>query len=119
MLFYRHRQLSSAVTLWVMLSLIITACSPAATPTAAPQATAAPKPTDKPAEAAKPTEPPAQPTEAPKPTEPPAPKPGEPLQAIGEGEGQVDIIAWPGYIERGETDAAYDWVTQFEKDTSC
>ena len=44
------------------------------------------------------------------------------LQAVGEaqaGEGQVDIVAWPGYIERGETDAAYDWVTQFEKNTGC
>jgi putative spermidine/putrescine transport system substrate-binding protein len=34
-------------------------------------------------------------------------------------EGQVDIVAWPGYIERGETDKAYDWVTQFEQDTGC
>jgi putative spermidine/putrescine transport system substrate-binding protein len=34
-------------------------------------------------------------------------------------EGQVDIVAWPGYIERGESDKAYDWVTQFEKDTGC
>jgi len=34
-------------------------------------------------------------------------------------EGQVDIIAWPGYIERGETDKAYDWVSEFEKTTSC
>jgi putative spermidine/putrescine transport system substrate-binding protein len=34
-------------------------------------------------------------------------------------EGQVDIIAWPGYIERGETDKAYDWVTPFEKETGC
>ncbi|WP_036991658.1 extracellular solute-binding protein, partial [Metapseudomonas furukawaii] len=38
---------------------------------------------------------------------------------LGEGEGQVDIIAWPGYIERGETDKNYDWVTAFEKDTGC
>jgi len=38
---------------------------------------------------------------------------------IGAGEGEVAIIAWAGYIERGETDPAYDWVTQFEKDTSC
>ena len=30
---------------------------------------------------------------------------------IGPGEGQVDIVAWPGYIERGETDKDYDWVT--------
>jgi putative spermidine/putrescine transport system substrate-binding protein len=34
-------------------------------------------------------------------------------------EGQVDIVAWPGYIERGETDAAYDWVTGFEAKTGC
>ena len=34
-------------------------------------------------------------------------------------EGQLDIVAWPGYIERGETDKAYDWVTKFEADTGC
>ncbi len=34
-------------------------------------------------------------------------------------EGQLDIIAWAGYIERGESDKAYDWVTGFEKDTGC
>jgi putative spermidine/putrescine transport system substrate-binding protein len=39
--------------------------------------------------------------------------------SIGQGEGEVDIVAWPGYIERGETDPAYDWVTQFEKSTGC
>jgi putative spermidine/putrescine transport system substrate-binding protein len=38
---------------------------------------------------------------------------------VGPGEGQVDIVAWPGYIERGETDKNYDWVTDFEKKTSC
>jgi putative spermidine/putrescine transport system substrate-binding protein len=43
----------------------------------------------------------------------------EPLKAIGPGEGQLDIIAWPGYIERGESDKAYDWVTPFEKQTGC
>jgi len=35
------------------------------------------------------------------------------------GEGRLDIIAWPGYIERGQTDKQYDWVTQFEKETGC
>jgi putative spermidine/putrescine transport system substrate-binding protein len=40
-------------------------------------------------------------------------------EPIGKGEGQVDIVAWPGYIERGETDKAYDWVTSFEKETGC
>ncbi|HMN43290.1 MAG TPA: ABC transporter substrate-binding protein [Povalibacter sp.] len=34
-------------------------------------------------------------------------------------EGQVDIVAWPGYIERGETDRSYDWVSKFETDTGC
>ncbi len=42
-----------------------------------------------------------------------------PLTAIGAGEGQVDIVAWAGYIERGDTDKAYDWVTGFEKETGC
>jgi len=42
-----------------------------------------------------------------------------PLSKVGKGEGQVDIVAWPGYIERGETDKGYDWVTGFEKKTGC
>ncbi|MFO1088714.1 MAG: ABC transporter substrate-binding protein [Hyphomicrobiales bacterium] len=43
----------------------------------------------------------------------------EMMTKIGPGEGQVDIVAWPGYIERGETDKGYDWVTGFEKATGC
>lgn len=42
-----------------------------------------------------------------------------PLQKLGKPEGQVDIVAWPGYIERGETDKKFDWVTDFEKKTGC
>ncbi len=41
------------------------------------------------------------------------------LTSIGPGEGEVDIVAWAGYIERGETDKNYDWVTDFEKQTGC
>lgn len=41
------------------------------------------------------------------------------VKQIGAGEGQVNIIAWAGYIERGETDKNYDWVTDFEKATGC
>src|SRR5574341_1671725 len=41
------------------------------------------------------------------------------LTEVGEGEGAVSIVAWPGYIERGETDPAYDWVTSFEDETGC
>ena len=39
--------------------------------------------------------------------------------ALGAGEGQLNIVAWPGYIERGESDPAYDWVTKFEAATQC
>jgi putative spermidine/putrescine transport system substrate-binding protein len=41
------------------------------------------------------------------------------LKELGAGEGEVAIVAWPGYIERGETDPNYDWVTDFEKSTGC
>lgn len=44
---------------------------------------------------------------------------GGPITEIGEGEGKVVIVAWPGYIERGETDPAYDWVTGFETESGC
>jgi len=42
-----------------------------------------------------------------------------PMQAVGQGEGEVSIVAWAGYIERGETDPNYDWVTNFEKESGC
>ena len=35
------------------------------------------------------------------------------------GEGEVDIVDWPGYVERGANDPKYDWVTGFEKQTGC
>lgn len=38
---------------------------------------------------------------------------------IGAPEGQVNIVAWAGYIERGETDKAFDWVTKFEASSGC
>jgi putative spermidine/putrescine transport system substrate-binding protein len=41
------------------------------------------------------------------------------VTAVGDGEGQVNIVAWAGYIERGDTDKAFDWVTKFESDTGC
>jgi putative spermidine/putrescine transport system substrate-binding protein len=34
-------------------------------------------------------------------------------------EGQVNVIAWAGYIEDGSTDPAYDWVTPFTDLTGC
>ena len=41
------------------------------------------------------------------------------MTEIGEGEGELSIVAWAGYIERGETDPAFDWVTGFEEATGC
>ena len=43
----------------------------------------------------------------------------EPLKELGKGEGALSIVAWAGYIERGETDKNYDWVTKFEQETGC
>jgi putative spermidine/putrescine transport system substrate-binding protein len=41
------------------------------------------------------------------------------ITAIGDSEGQVNIVAWAGYIERGESDTAFDWVTKFEAASGC
>ena len=41
------------------------------------------------------------------------------LQQLGEGEGQVNLVAWAGYVEDGSTDPAVDWVTGFEEETGC
>ena len=38
---------------------------------------------------------------------------------LGTPEGALNIVAWPGYIERGETDKGFDWVTKFEEATGC
>jgi putative spermidine/putrescine transport system substrate-binding protein len=43
----------------------------------------------------------------------------EPQAELGEGEGQVDLIAWAGYVEDGSTDPKVDWVSDFEKETGC
>jgi putative spermidine/putrescine transport system substrate-binding protein len=91
----------------VVVLLVATSCggapAPAVNPTNAPPAAAisAPPPTSAPPAAQQ------------------APQQGGPLQTLGQGEGEVSIVAWPGYIERGETDKSYDWVTGFEQATGC
>ena len=40
-------------------------------------------------------------------------------QSMGKMEGQVNILAWPGYAEDGSNDPKVDWVTPFEKATGC
>jgi putative spermidine/putrescine transport system substrate-binding protein len=42
-----------------------------------------------------------------------------PITQIGAGEGQLNIISWPGYHERGENDHRYDWISGFEAETGC
>jgi putative spermidine/putrescine transport system substrate-binding protein len=44
---------------------------------------------------------------------------GEEVEELGEGEGQVSILAWPGYVEDGSNDPAVDWVSAFEEQTGC
>jgi putative spermidine/putrescine transport system substrate-binding protein len=41
------------------------------------------------------------------------------LQTLGAGEGAVNVIAWAGYVEKGETDPKVDWITGFEKESGC
>jgi putative spermidine/putrescine transport system substrate-binding protein len=49
----------------------------------------------------------------------PVPAADEAMMASTALEGALDIVAWPGYIERGESDKAYDWVSKFEAETGC
>jgi putative spermidine/putrescine transport system substrate-binding protein len=39
--------------------------------------------------------------------------------SVGAGEGEVNLIAWAGYVEDGSTDPSVDWVTPFEQKTGC
>ena len=41
------------------------------------------------------------------------------LTELGEMEGAVSILAWPGYVEDGSNDPAVDWVSAFEEQTGC
>lgn len=56
---------------------------------------------------------------APAATSAPAAQPTTAFAPAGKPEGEVDIVDWPGYIERGANDPNYDWVTGFEKQTGC
>jgi putative spermidine/putrescine transport system substrate-binding protein len=41
------------------------------------------------------------------------------LDKLGEPEGQVSVLAWPGYVEDGSNDPKVDWVSDFEKASGC
>ena len=38
---------------------------------------------------------------------------------VGDGEGSLNVLAWPGYAEDGSTSPDVDWVTPFEEETGC
>jgi putative spermidine/putrescine transport system substrate-binding protein len=41
-------------------------------------------------------------------------------QSIGQGEGELNLVNWAGYVEDGtDYGPKYDWVTPFEKQTGC
>ena len=40
-------------------------------------------------------------------------------QSIGAGEGELNLVIWAGYAERGLVDPGFDWVTPFENETGC
>jgi putative spermidine/putrescine transport system substrate-binding protein len=39
--------------------------------------------------------------------------------SVGEGEGALSVLAWPGYLEDGSTDPSVDWATPFTQETGC
>ena len=43
---------------------------------------------------------------------------GDTIDEIGEGEGELNLVIWAGYAERGDVEG-FDWVTPFEEETGC
>ncbi|MGN6752879.1 MAG: ABC transporter substrate-binding protein [Intrasporangium sp.] len=41
------------------------------------------------------------------------------LDKVGSPEGEVNVLAWPGYVENGSNDPAVDWVTDWQKSSGC
>lgn len=41
------------------------------------------------------------------------------ISSIGAGEGELNLIVWPGYAESGKNVPEYNWVTPFETKTGC
>jgi putative spermidine/putrescine transport system substrate-binding protein len=44
---------------------------------------------------------------------------GGALDKLGKAEGQVNVVAWPGYVEKGGTDPKVDWISAWEKSSGC
>jgi putative spermidine/putrescine transport system substrate-binding protein len=52
-------------------------------------------------------------------SEPEPVRPVEVRDDIGEGEGELSLLALAGYVEDGSSDPEFDWVTPFEETTGC
>jgi putative spermidine/putrescine transport system substrate-binding protein len=89
-----------------MAVLVVGACTGGGGATQAPAASEAPAPA---------SEAPAPASEAPASAAPASEAPA----AIGPGEGELNLIAWAGYVEQGKTYPEFDWVTSFEEKTGC
>ncbi|HUR16735.1 MAG TPA: extracellular solute-binding protein [Candidatus Limnocylindrales bacterium] len=76
------------------------------------EAPATDSPTAEPTDVAATDEPSSEPTIGPT-TEPST------SAGIGPGEGELNLVIWTGYAERGASDPVYDWVTPFEEETGC
>jgi putative spermidine/putrescine transport system substrate-binding protein len=51
--------------------------------------------------------------------EPPVVEPVVVLDEVGDPEGELNLLAFAGYVEDGSSDPAFDWVTPFRRDTGC
>jgi putative spermidine/putrescine transport system substrate-binding protein len=41
------------------------------------------------------------------------------LDEVGESEGELNLLAFAGYVEDGSSDPEFDWVTPFQRRTGC
>ena len=94
-----QRRLGGAIAIAAMIASACSSGSPTAAPGTTTPATTAPG-TAAPATAA-------------------ATTPPNVIGTIGAGEGELDIIVWPGYAEDGSNVKEYDWVHPFEDKTGC
>jgi putative spermidine/putrescine transport system substrate-binding protein len=46
-------------------------------------------------------------------------EPSGALTELPAAEGDLNLVIWVGYAEKGENGAEFDWVTKFENDTGC
>jgi len=94
----QHRVILTAVA---SLAVMVSACGGSTSPSAAASQPAASQPAASEPAASQ-----------------PAPSVSLPT-SVGEGEGELTVLAWPGYAENGSTDPKVNWVKPFEDQTGC